>query len=211
MVVVGCGTTVDGTATWPGATLAKVLLTAADFPPGVSYSRILEDPGQPDNAGSPPSMLSIPQGCSNGLTEVISANAERGPGAAAKYGVTYSGARIMMTVLTSSLNLDELSREAIRCQKFDVYFDRNSDAIPITTTKIASSRPGALVYQQTMELHGSNSSVYMSFENIGRMAAFGIAFPTTQVSEGSPPPPKASVPQTFLDIADRQAQRIQDS
>ncbi len=82
-------------------------------------------------------MLSIPQGCSNGLTDVIAAHAERGPGAAAKYGVTYDGARILMTVLTSPLNLDELANEAIRCEKFNVYFDRNSDAIPITTTKLA--------------------------------------------------------------------------
>lgn len=208
--VVGCATTVDGTATWPGAKLDEVLLTEADFPAGVSYGRIVEDPAQPDGVGAPPTMLSVPQGCSNGLTEVIAANAERGPGAAAKYGVTYSGARILMTVLTSPLDLDELSKEAIRCQKFDVYFDRNSAAIPITTTKLAPSRPGALVFQQTMQLQGSNSSVYMSFENIGRMAVFGIAFPTTQVSEGAVPP-KASLPQTFTEIADRQAQRISDS
>ena len=100
VLVVGCGTTVSGTPTWPGARLNKVLLTEADFPPGVSYARILEDPGKPDNAGGPPSMLSIPQGCSNGLTDVIAAYAERGPGAAAKYGVTYSGVRVLMTVLT---------------------------------------------------------------------------------------------------------------
>jgi hypothetical protein len=210
-VVVGCGTTVDGTATWPGAKLDKVLLTEADFPAGVSYGRIVEDPGQPDSAGAPPAMMSIPQGCSNGLTEVIAAHAERGPGAAAKYGVTYRGARILMTVLTSPLDLDELSKEAIRCQKFDVYFDRNSAAIPITTTKLASSRPGALVFQQTMQLQGSDSTAYMSFENIGRMAVFGIAFPATQVSEGEPAPPKATLPQTFTEIAARQAQRIQDS
>jgi hypothetical protein len=43
------------------------------------------------------------------------------------------------------------------------------------------------------------------------MAVFGIAFPTMQLSDGNPPPPKASLPQTFTEIADRQAQRIQDA
>ena len=210
-LVAGCGTTISGTPTWPGAKLDKVLLKETDFPPGVSYGRILEDPGKPDNAGAPPSMLSIPQGCSNGLTDVISAYAERGPGAAAKYAVTYDGARILMTVLTSPLNLDELANEAIRCQKFNVYFDPNSDAIPITTTKLPSSRPDELVYKQTMLLQGSNSTVYMSFENIGRMAVFGIAFPTMQISDGQPPPPNGPLPQTLTEIAYRQAQRIQDS
>ena len=206
----GCATTIGGTPTWPGAKLNKVLLTEGDFPPGVVYGRILEDPGQPDNAGAPPSMLSIPQGCSNGLTDVIAAYAERGPGAAAKYAVTYSGVRVVMTVLTSPLNLDGLATEATRCQNFNVYFDRNSAAIPITTTKLPS-RPGELVYQQTMKLGGIDTAVYMSFENVGRLSVFGMAFPTMQVNEEQPPPPKGSLPQTFTEIADRQAQRIEDS
>ena len=72
-VVAGCATTISGTPTWPGARLDKVLLTQADFPPGVAYGRIVEQPGVPDNAGGPPPMLSVPQGCANGLTEVIAA------------------------------------------------------------------------------------------------------------------------------------------
>ncbi|MBV9515131.1 MAG: hypothetical protein JO280_13995 [Mycobacteriaceae bacterium] len=210
LLVVGCGKTISGTATWPGATLNKVLLTEADFPPGVLYGRIGEDPGVPDNAGAPPSMLSIPQGCSNGLTGVIAAYAERGPGAAAKYGVTYSGVRIVMTVLTSALNLDGLATEATRCQSFNVFFDRNSAAIPMTTTRLAS-RPDQLVYAQTMNLQGNDTTVYMSFENVGRMAVFGMGLPTIQISTGQPPPPNGSLPQTFTEIADRQAQRIHDS
>ena len=209
-LVVGCATTISGTPTWPGARLNKVLLTEADFPPGVWYGRILEDPGKPDNAGGPPSMLSIPQGCSNGLTDVIAAYAERGPGAAAKYGVTYSGVRVLMTVLTSPLNLNELATEAARCQSFNVYFDRNSAAIPMTTTKLSSSRPGELLYEQTMKLQGDDTTIYMSFENVGRMAVFGMGFPTIQISTGQPPPPKGSLPQTFTDIAGRQAQRIHE-
>ena len=62
-----------------------------------------------------------------------------------------------------------------------------------------------------MKLQGIDSSVYMSFENIGTMAVFGIAFPTTQLAKGQQAAPKASLPQTFIEIADRQAQRIRDS
>ena len=210
-LVAGCAATISGTPTWPGAKLDKVLLTEHDFPPGAGYGRIADQPGQPDNAGGPPPMMSSPQGCSNGLTDVIAAHAERGPGSAAKYSVIYSGARIVMTVLTSQLSIDELAAEANRCHNFNTYFDRNSPPIPITTTKLPASRPGQLVYQQTMQLHGINNSVYMSFENIGRMAVFGIAFPTMQLSDGNPPPPKASLPQTFTEIADHQAQRIKDA
>ncbi|HXL60187.1 MAG TPA: hypothetical protein VN959_05870 [Mycobacterium sp.] len=210
-LVAGCAAPISGTPTWPGARLDKVLLTEPDFPPGAGYGRIVDQPGQPDNAGGPPAMMSSPQGCSNGLTDVIAAHAERGPGSAAKYSVIYNGARIVMTVLTSQLSIGELAAEANRCHSFNAYFDRNSPPIPITTTKLPSSRPGQLVYQQTMQLRGINNSVYMSFENIGRMAVFGIAFPTMQLSDGNPPPPKASLPQTFTEIVDRQAQRIQDA
>lgn len=210
-VLAGCATTISGTPTWPGAKLDKVVLTQADFPPGVDYGRLTDQPGQPDNFGGPSPMPSVPQGCSNGLTEVIAAYAERGPGSAAKYNVIYDGARIVMTVLTSSLNLDELAAEAARCEKFEAFFDRNSTAIPITTTKLPGSRPEQLVYQQTMKLQGIDSSVYMSFENIGTMAVFGIAFPTTQLAAGQESAPKASLPQTFIETADRQAQRIRDS
>jgi hypothetical protein len=210
-VLAGCATTISGTPTWPGAKLDKVVLTQADFPPGVDYGRLTDQPGQPDNFGGPSPMPSVPQGCSNGLTEVIAAYAERGPGSAAKFNVIYDGARIVMTVLTSPLNLDELAAEATRCQQFNTFFDSDSEPIPITTTKLSSSRSSQLVYQQTMELHGINSSVYMSFENVGTMAVFGIALPTTQLAAGQESAPKASLPQTFLEIADRQAQRIRDS
>jgi len=208
-LVGGCAAPISGTPTWPGAKLDKVLLTERDFPPGAAYGRIRGQPG--DNAGGPPPMMSLPQGCSNGFTDVIAAHAERGPGSAANYSVIYSGARIVMTVLTSQLSTDELAAEANRCHNFNTYFDRDSPPIPISTTKLPSSRPGQLVYQQTMQLQGINNSVYMSFENIGRMAVFGIAFPTRQLTDGNPPPPKASLPQTFTEIADRQAQRIQDA
>ena len=211
LVAAGCAAPISGTPTWPGARLNKVLLTERDFPPGAGYGRIVDQPGQPDNSGGAPSMMSLPQGCSNGLTDVIAAHAERGPGSAAKYSVIYSGARIVLTVLTSQLSIDELAAEASRCQAFNAYFDRDSPPIPITTTKLPSSRPGQLVYEQTIQLPGINNSVYMSFENIGRMAVFGIAFPTMQLSDGNPPPPKASLPQTFTEIADRQAQRIHDA
>jgi hypothetical protein len=209
--VAACAAPISGTPTWPGARLDRTVLTERDFPPGAGYGRIVEQPGEPDNSGGPSAMLSVPQGCSNGLTDVIAAHAERGPGSAAKYSVIYSGARLVMTVLTSQLSIDELAAEATRCQSFNAYFDRNSAPIPMTTTKLPSARPGQLVYEQTMRLQGINNSVYMSFENIGNMSVFGIAFPTMQLSGGEPPPPKASLPQTFTEIADRQAERIEDT
>jgi hypothetical protein len=210
-VLSGCATTIAGTPTWPGAKLDKVVLTEGDFPAGVGYGRIVENPGQPDNHGGPPPMLTVPQNCANGLTNVIAAYAERGPGSAAKYNVIYDGARIVITVLTSKLNLTELQAEATRCQTFKAYFDRNSKPIPITTTALPSSRPGQLLYRQTMRLGGVDSSAFMSFENVGTMSVFGIAFPTTQLGPEHQPIPKASLPQTFTEITDRQAQRIQDS
>ena len=210
-VIAGCSTTISGTPTWPGARLDKVVLTQSDFPPGVEYGRIHEQPGKPDNFDGPSPLPSVPEGCSDGLTKLIAGHAERGPGSAAKYNVIYDGARIVMTVLTSLLNLDALAAEASRCQQFNTYFDRNSEPIPITTKKLPGSDPDQLVYEQTMALHGVNNNVYMAFENVGTMAVFGIAFPTTQLATGQQSAPKASLPQTFIDIADRQAQRIRDS
>jgi hypothetical protein len=198
------GCAIEGTPTWPGARLDRTLLTAADFPPGVQFGRIVEQPGQPDGEGGPPAMLSQPAGCSDGLTRVIAASAERGPGSAATFGVAYDGARIVMRVLTSSLDLDLLAATASRCELYLTFFDEASEPIPITTTTLPSPRPGALVYQQTMQLHGSESSVYFTFENIGGWAMFGIAFPTPNPTISV----KGTLPQTFLDITTKQAERL---
>jgi hypothetical protein len=210
-VLAGCSTLIGGTATWPGAKLEKVVLKADDFPRGVDYGRIVDQPGAPDNAGGPSSMLSKPEGCSNGLTDVIAVSAERGPGSAAKYSVAYDGARIVMTVLSWKLDLDRLAATASRCEHFDAYFDPDSVGIPITTTKLASSRPGQLVYQQTMRLNGLEDSVFMSFENIDRMAVFGFAFATKEMGAQQPGAPKAALPKTFVDVVNKQADRIQGS
>ncbi|MGH3676658.1 MAG: hypothetical protein ACRDU5_13165 [Mycobacterium sp.] len=207
MAFAGCASQIAGTPTWPGAKLEKVLLTAADFPPGVQYDRIIEQPGQPDGAGGPPPMLSSPQGCSDGLTKVIASSAERGPGSAAKYSVGYDGARIVITVLTSTLDLDRLAATADRCSHFHAFFDPSSEGIPMTTTRLHTPRPDALVYEQTMELSGAKSSVYFSFENVGSLAVFGIAFPTPNPTIAV----KGSLPQTFLDIANNQADRLQNA
>lgn len=202
----GCSTMVAGTPTWPGETLEKVLLTKADFPAGVRYDRITEEPGQPDGAGGPPSMLSKPEGCSNGLTDVIAESAERGPGSAAKYAVAYDGARMVVTVLSWQLDLDKLAATAARCETFKTYFDPTSPGIPIVTTKLPSG-DGELVYQQTMTIGGQENSIYMSFTNIGSMGMFGIALP----SENPTIPVKGSLPQTFLDTVTKQADRIRSS
>ena len=198
------GCAIEGTPTWPGARLAKSLLTSDDFPPGVEFDRIDDAPGQPDGAGGPPSMLSQPEGCANGLTQVIAASGERGPGSAAKYSVAYDGVRTIMTVLTWPLNLEKLAAMASRCEAFLTFFDPASQPIPVTTTKLPSSRPDLLVYQQTLQIGDTESSVLFAFENVDGSGMYAIAFPT--------PDPRISVkgtlPQTFLDIVDKQAERL---
>ncbi|HEX2285334.1 MAG TPA: hypothetical protein VHI10_11040 [Mycobacterium sp.] len=203
----GGAPTVTGTATWPGARLEKAVLTAADFPPGVQYDRIIREPGQPDGAGAPPAMLSRPEGCSDGLTRVIADSAERGAGSAAEYVVAYDGARMVMTVLTWPLDLDGLAATADRCARFETFFDPSGPGIPMTTTRLQTPRADALVYQQTMRLDDVDSSVFFSFENVGRMAVFGIAFPTPNPSIAV----KGTLPQTFLDIAAKQADRARSA
>jgi hypothetical protein len=205
MAFTGCASTVAGTATWPGAKLDRTVLTAKDFPQGVQYDRIIEKPGQADGEGGPPAMLSKPEGCSDGLTRVIAASAERGAGSAAKYSVSYDGARIVMTVLTWNLDLDKLAATAERCAAYQTFFDPSSDGIPMTTTRLQTSRPDALVYEQTMDLSGAKSSVFFAFENVGSMGVFGIAFPTANPTIAV----KASLPQTFLDVSGKQAERLQ--
>lgn len=198
-----CGHTVAGTPTWPGATLEKITLTAGDFPAGVHFDRITEDPGTPDGAGGPPPMVSRPPGCANGLTNVIAKSAERGPGSAVRYSVAYDGARVLMTVLSWNLDLAGLAATADKCAHFETFFDPQSAGIPMTTTALPAS-DGVLVYQQTMELAGMHNSIYMAFANAGRRAVFGMVFPTEDPSI----PVKATLPQTFTDIVERQLERI---
>ena len=203
----GCAATVPGSATWPGATLAAVALGAADFPPGVTYDRIIEQPGQPDGAGAPGPMPSRPQGCSNALTDVIAEFAERGPGSAVKYSAGYDGARIVMTVLSWNLDLDRLRAEADRCAQYETFFSPDSEGIPVVTTDLAGLGPEALAYRQTMTLGRSQSSVYMAFQNAGSRAAFAIAYP----ADDPDVPAKATLPQTFLDIFAEQIGRLRSS
>ena len=206
-LLTGCGTTVSGTATWPGAVLERALLRESDFPPGVEYDRIIEQAGQPDGAGEPGPMLSRPKGCSNALTNVIAQSAERGPGSAAKYAVSYDGARIAMTLLSWNLDLDKISAAASRCAKFEAFFDPESPGIPITTTELPGLEPGGLAYQQTMTLRNSTSSVYMAFRNVGGHAVFGIALPAGNPTIAA----KAELPQTFLDVFAKQVAKIRAS
>src|SRR5829696_6683043 len=202
-VLTGCGQAITGTATWPGARLEKVVLKAADFPPGVQYDRITRSPGQSDGTGRPPAMLSNPEGCSEAFTRDIADSAERGPGGAVEYVVGYDGARIVMTVLTWPLDLGRLAATADRCAHFQTFFDRSAPGIPMTTTRLQATGPDALAYEQTMRLNNIDSSVYFAFQNVGTMAVFGIAFSTPNPSITV----KAALPQTFLDIAAKQADR----
>lgn len=200
----GCGTAVEGTATWPGARLERAVLTASDFPPGVEYDVVENAPAASDGPGGPPAMLSEPRGCANGLTEVIAASAERGPGSAIRYVVAYDGARILVTVLSWPLDLDGLAEEADRCGAFQAFFDSSSPGIPMTTTELPAPRPDTLTYRQTMRLGGAESSVYFWFGNVGSSAVFAVAFPTPNPAIGV----KAELPQTFMDVAVKQADRL---
>ena len=204
LAVSGCAATTAGTATWPGAVLQQALLTEADFPAGVHYDRIVEQPGEPDGAHEPGSMLSRPQGCTNALTNVIKQSAQRGPGSAAKYAVVYDGARIVMTVLSWNLDLAALEAAADRCKQYEVFFDPVSEGIPMTTTPLAGMPDGALGYQQTMTLGGASSSSYFAFQNVGPRALFGSVTP----AESPTIPVKASLPQTFLEIFGKQAAKL---
>ncbi|UWW08141.1 hypothetical protein [Mycolicibacterium brumae] len=203
MLVSGCHV-VAGTPTWPGAKLSQVTLTAADFPDGVLFRDIEEDPGAPDGTGEAPTMMTRPEGCSNGLTNVIASSAERGPGSAAKYEVIYDGARIVMTVLSWPLDLEALQATAQRCEHFFVLFDNTSRGIPMTTTALPSEHDNELLYQQTMTLDAVDASVYMGFANIGQMSVFGAAFPLEDTTVEA----RADLPNTFLDIFDRQTERV---
>lgn len=207
LLVTGCSTAIAGQPTWPGATLERVVLDQADFPDGVRYERIPETPGQSDNEGGASPMQSRPEGCSNGLTDVIAASAERGPGSAIKYNVKYDGAELNITVLSWTLDLAALAETAQRCAQFEALFDAGSAGIPITTTRLEYPHDDALVYQQTMDLMGAQSSVYMAFYNVGRMAVFGIAndVPNSEV------PVAGSLPQTFTDVITMQADRLRSA
>lgn len=203
LVLAGCGPVTTGTATWPGARLERAVLTERDFPAGVGYERIERDPGSGDGVGAPPPMLSSPQGCTDGLTRDIADTAERGPGSAGEYVVDYDGARLVITVLTWNLDLDRLSATADRCAAYKTFFDPSDPGIAMTTTRLQTPRPDALAYEQTMHLAGAERSVFFSFENVGSMAVFGIAFPTPDPSITV----KATLPQTFLEVMAKQADR----
>lgn len=205
VALTACSSAISGSATWPGARLEKAMLTADDFPEGVQVDRIVESPGVPDGAGGPPPMLSSPPNCSEGFSKSIGATAERGPGSAAKYVVGYDGARMLITVLSWTLDMDTLQAIAERCAKFSTFFAPDAPGIPMTTEALDTDRDGALVYEQTMDLGGVRSSVYFSFENVGSMAVFGVAFPTPDPRI----PVKATLPQTFLETTGKQAQRLE--
>lgn len=203
----GCSATVAGTATWPGAVLQRALLDESDFPAGVEYGRVTDQPGGSGGDEGPDSMLSRPQGCANALTNVIKQSGERGPGSAAKYVVSYDGARIVMTLLSWNLDLEAIKAAAERCARFEAFFDPASAGIPMTTTELPGLDGGGLAYQQTMILGDSRSSVSMAFQNVGARAVFGVAFPAMIPGISA----KASLPQTFLNAFGKQVRKLQAS
>ena len=121
--------------------------------------------------------------------------------------MAYDGARIVITLLSWNLDLDALRSAADRCANFEAFFDPVSEGIPITTTELSGLESGALGYQQTMNLGNSSSSVYMAFQNAGRRAVFGVAFPGMNPRIAA----KASLPQTFLDVFTDQVGKLRAS
>lgn len=204
LATVGCASVVDGTPTWPGARIERAVLSAEDFPPGVTYDRVHEEADSADGSGAPPAMLSIPKGCTDGLTRVISASGERGAGSAAEYVVGYDGARILVTVLSWPLDRDGLAAEAQRCARFETFFDTSSPGIPMTTTRLETADAQTLAYQQTMTLGSGESSVFFWFANVEASAVFAVAFPTPDPTIAV----KGALPQTFLDLAAKQTDRL---
>ncbi len=76
----------------------------------------------------------------------------------------------------------------------------------MTTTRLPSLRPDALVYQQTMDLSGAKSSVFFSFENVARDG--GVR---NRVSHPESDDPGQSL--AAADVSDhrgKQADRLQD-
>ena len=81
-------TPIAGTATWPGARLEKVVLTAGGLPAGRAIRpHHSSSPASPTAPARRPPCCPDPEGCSDGLTRVIADSAERGPGSAAEYVV----------------------------------------------------------------------------------------------------------------------------
>jgi hypothetical protein len=107
-------------------------------------------------------------------------------------------------VLTFPLDLEQLAATAERCAHYETFFDPSSPGIPVTTSRLPTPRPDALVYEQAMRLGNITDRIYMSFENVGSMAVFGIAFPTANPSI----PVRATLPETFLEVAGKQADRL---
>ena len=115
-----------------------MLLTEPDFPPGVQYDRIVEEPTQPDGAGGPPPMLSKPPGCAERADQ---RDRRRRPNAVRaaplNYSVIYDGARIVMTVLSWQLDLDRARRDRQPvCNASRRSSIRSPTGIPMTTTKL---------------------------------------------------------------------------
>ena len=77
----------------------------------------------------------------------------------------------------------------------------------MATAPLTGVADGALGYQQTMNLNGAESAGYMVFQNVGRRALFGLAFPSPNPAISA----KASLPQTFLETFAKQAGKLEAS
>ena len=119
------------------------LLSAADFPPGVQFDRIVEQPGQPDGAGAPPSMLSRPEGCANALTNVIAAVGRTRPGQCGEVlgRLRRRAHRDDGAVVAAGSRQARGGGGPLR-ELRDVLRRSTPQGIPMTTTELARRRPG---------------------------------------------------------------------
>lgn len=204
-LVAGCAVSVTGTAVWPGDIIERVILTQNDFPPGVKYERREKPDAASPSRPNPYTMRSVPEGCADGMTAVVREAAAAGLGRDSDYSVWYQNARFSIGVHTRPLDLERVAEVAERCARYRAFFGaENSDGLDITTTPIDSPRPGGLAYRQTL---GSSNPVYMYFENVGSMSVSAMMLPLgdDRVSVS------AELPQTFLEVAARQAERVGSS
>ena len=203
----GCAHAVQGTPTWPGARLEAALLTAADFPPGVQYDRIRETPGQADGGGWPACDAVQSGGLLGRAHPGDRGSAERGAGSAAE----------VRRVLRRRADGDDAGVLAARPRRAGRRGGPVRSVPDLLRPGVArhsdDHHPAADVASRCAGLPADHAagrargnSVYFSFENIGSGAVFAIAFPTPNPAITV----KATLPQTFMDLVAKQAQRLED-
>ena len=129
LLLAACGQTVAGTPTRPGATLEKVTSPAPTSRPACSSTASHDKPDSPDGAGGPGRCCpcrGLRQRADRRDRQIRPARPRQRHQARG----SYDGVRIVMTVLSWLLDLQQLEATANRCAKFEAFFDPNSEGIP---------------------------------------------------------------------------------